>query len=369
MKCQVTYMKGIKTNKCLGHFQAQSLIFRFHSRCGNRYTHANRQCPLHPLNKPIRSTVLSLTPSFSAGEDREAVVAWIEKYRQEREEKTPAKMEDPNKPERAEFQHLDSAKRLRTKRGLEAELEQQENSPGKRPLNLTALPPAPIDDTPKKLGEGASTPQKSLLQERLVLSPRRRSPLTPKQLILSPTKRVPLSLSPKRLVISSSPQRRVPPSPRRLLHMSPRRIPISPRRLDMSPLRTAQSSPPRRLLLSPKRRSPLSSPRRQILSPRRRTLTDRMNPKKRWLQGLFEEEQQKRNSTEELARPIQWNDDEPSQASAPRSPSRSRSPTTWHTAATLVELRSSAEASPPSSSSAPVDDDQPLNLSISSSRS
>lgn len=96
-----------------------------------------------------------------------------------------------------------------------------------------------------------------------------------------------------------------------------------------------------------------------------------MNPKKRWLlHGLFEEEQ-KRSGSEELARPIQWNDDEqpPAQASAARSPSsRSRSPTTWSTAATLVELRSSAEASPPSSS-APVDDDQPLNLSISSSRS
>ncbi len=62
-------------------------------RCGNRYTHANRTCPLHPYHKPQRSTEIVLQPTLSTGEDPNEVSKWLENYRRERVDKsTPAKL-------------------------------------------------------------------------------------------------------------------------------------------------------------------------------------------------------------------------------------------------------------------------------------
>ena len=62
--------------------------------CGNRYTHANRTCPAHPYHKPQRSNDLVLQPNIGAGENADDVQKWLECYRRERMDKTPAK--NPN---------------------------------------------------------------------------------------------------------------------------------------------------------------------------------------------------------------------------------------------------------------------------------
>jgi len=63
--------------------------------CSNRYTHANRTCPLHPYSKPQRSAELVLQPTLAAGEDPNQVSRWLENYRRERMDKTPAKVGTP----------------------------------------------------------------------------------------------------------------------------------------------------------------------------------------------------------------------------------------------------------------------------------
>lgn len=105
--------------------------------CNNRYTHANRTCPEHPYAKPKRTTELILQPIISASEDQEQVFAWLQKYRKEREEKTPGKgfveslENEPNTPERS-AEDLSQRFTLKSKRGLANEMEEafgQENVP------------------------------------------------------------------------------------------------------------------------------------------------------------------------------------------------------------------------------------------------
>ena len=111
---------------------------QFTSRCQNRYTHANRHCPIHPYIKPQRSTDLVMQPTLTSDENCNREIAkWLEKYRNERQDKTtttPAK--DPGLPSLAEHHHneyfITPIKKSKTKRGLTEELEQQENSPMKR---------------------------------------------------------------------------------------------------------------------------------------------------------------------------------------------------------------------------------------------
>lgn len=105
--------------------------------CSNRYTHANRQCPDHPYAKPQRSAEIILQPTISGSEDRDQVVAWLEKYKREKEDKTPGKFqpETPETPETAGYAEL---KRNRSKRGLAEEMEQcidQENWENKPAIN------------------------------------------------------------------------------------------------------------------------------------------------------------------------------------------------------------------------------------------
>ena len=72
-------------------FWKNDLKICFNFRCGNRYTHANRTCPVHPYHKPQRSVELVLQPNLSAGENTEEVQNWLESYRKERLDKTPGK--------------------------------------------------------------------------------------------------------------------------------------------------------------------------------------------------------------------------------------------------------------------------------------
>jgi hypothetical protein len=99
--------------------------------CENRYTHANRQCPDHPFAKPQRTTEIILQPNISASEDRDKVLQWLQKYRREREEKTPGKLpgnalqddEELNEPPSTSSFYLPT-KNLKSKRGLMKEMEQ-----------------------------------------------------------------------------------------------------------------------------------------------------------------------------------------------------------------------------------------------------
>ena len=108
------------------------------AHCTNRYTHANRFCPDHPGVKPKRSSEIILQPVISAAEDQEAVYAWLERYKRDREEKTPGKAgeggeEELGTPKRShEAPETVTGTKLRTKRGLASEMEQtlgQENVP------------------------------------------------------------------------------------------------------------------------------------------------------------------------------------------------------------------------------------------------
>jgi hypothetical protein len=107
--------------------------------CTTRYTHANRTCPEHPYAKPKRTSEIFLEPVISASENQEEVWAWIQKYRKEREEKTPGKQLgslSENTPERyGDDSEATPNKVFKSKRVLVGEMEQsvvqvgQENIP------------------------------------------------------------------------------------------------------------------------------------------------------------------------------------------------------------------------------------------------
>ena len=102
--------------------------------CNNRYTHANRQCPDHPYAKPQRTSQIILQPNISASEDRSRVMSWLEKYKREKEDKTPGKFQEPQQqqpPREQAVLPVEAVKRSRSKRGLTEEMDQcvdQENS-------------------------------------------------------------------------------------------------------------------------------------------------------------------------------------------------------------------------------------------------
>lgn len=146
-----------------------SLCFLIFPSCGNRYTHANRTCPVHPYHKPQRSIDLVLQPNIGAGENTEEVQKWLENYRRERLDKTPAKnisiiqadntpISPTPPPQNALFDlgvripadilAQELCKRSRIKRGLVSELEQENIS------QQILSPPA------KMAGSPAASPMK-----------------------------------------------------------------------------------------------------------------------------------------------------------------------------------------------------------------
>lgn len=109
-----------------------------HPGCTNRYTHANRQCPDHPYAKPQRTAELILQPNISASEDKAQVMAWLDKYRREKDERTPGKVNIPLPPANvsntpiSSLTEPDDLRLSRSKRGLSSEMDEcadQENVP------------------------------------------------------------------------------------------------------------------------------------------------------------------------------------------------------------------------------------------------
>ncbi len=324
-------------------------MFPFH-RCTNRYTHANRTCPLHPYDKPQRTSELVLQPAPpSAAEDSEEVRRWLDNYRKERLEKTPGKCANassvtegaavataaaaaaaaaaapsPSSESRQpvlatlegrDRQHSTPAKKHKsTKRGLANELEQenapqlqQQNHQQQQQQQPPQQPPYPHHISPRRL---AGIPTRPLEPQRLMLvhsSPlQHRYHASSSSPSSSPSLRFPVIRSPVR-----SPLRRciLPRSPVRAL-MRPsnqhhHRSPISSSRSILEE-RLAMSSPVARRVplddgppstamttaMTPP--SPLSSPaRRQVPS----SPVSRF-PKKRWLKEAFQQQQQRSSRRE-----------------------------------------------------------------------
>ena len=185
----------------------------------NRYTHANRTCPAHPYHKPQRTADIVLQPVLAGNENCEEVQKWLENYKRERMEKTPGKvnvnvdfngLQSPPKQMMLHIEELEEEvqrppSKPKSKRGLSSELE-QENRPSikvhQEPTSTTTastttssssstllplLPRSPLrpmmtrqPTSPINIHRG--TPEKrhkSLLEQRLILSPKRKAALRP----------------------------------------------------------------------------------------------------------------------------------------------------------------------------------------------
>jgi hypothetical protein len=389
------------------------ILYSFHYyRCGNRYTHANRTCPSHPLLKPQRSADLILEPVLSANEEADVEVRrWLEKYRRERQDKTPGKVAPSSTssgilsnsnaspasvlaPIQATNWSLPTTPAKKTKsirRGLASELE-QENMPHdqqqqRRPLTVAneasgqpenqSQPPPPLRSFPHRfspLRQPHQSPQRRPAPStRQVQSPLRQihSPLRPTPV----AKGTPLKYSPFREKILGTPIRPSQSAQRSLLQDQHNSTPISNKKRERqyrSPVNLAATPP-----------SSSSPPSEGSLGGLRSSegegcVGGRLVPKKRWLKEIFEQEQQQQQSTpvkrsaadgalaEVLARPITW-DDEAAPSSMPMpstmtlsSPAAANKrplspPKSWQVADALVKLRGHINGE---------EEEQPLNLSM-----
>ena len=332
--------------------------------CSNRYTHANRFCPDHPGVKPKRTTEIILQPVISAAEDQEAVYAWLEKYRRDREEKTPGKQGDSLDEELAVTPKRtpeDAANRSKIKRGLASEMEEaygQENIPS---------PPRP-NISRSDILRSTLTAHQSLNQALMRAAERNNRDQEPPSVPgfrpfldnLSPAKSLRKSLE------ESSPMRGIR---RTLGEITPSKnckvdnaanldfdlpfafdLPQTPSHMErLHPLPLTPL--PAEKCFSPVKTSPPST---NVGSPA-------LKLKKRFQERFQEEKQQE----DDLARPISWHDEDAvasskidSVPSTPIRQERGNSPSTFLVAAALMELHESpTRISPP-----PASDDLPLNL-------
>ncbi|XP_066995500.2 zinc finger protein 367 [Anabrus simplex] len=102
------------------------------SGCSMRFTHANRHCPDHPYATLHRSDDFVLRPVASNPEQSSDVLRWLERYRKEREERTPSKrIEKRGRVRKEEIENESEypvpMKKSRIRKGLVSEMEQQEN--------------------------------------------------------------------------------------------------------------------------------------------------------------------------------------------------------------------------------------------------
>ncbi|KAK4320576.1 hypothetical protein Pmani_008580 [Petrolisthes manimaculis] len=110
--------------------------------CTSRFTHANRHCAEHPYATLQRSPDLNFTPQLFPSEVTDDVLRWLEKYRHERMERTPAKTrktkrelegtpETPHTPRTppsdSDIMSPPPVKRTKSRRGLGPLMEQQQN--------------------------------------------------------------------------------------------------------------------------------------------------------------------------------------------------------------------------------------------------
>lgn len=353
-------------------------------------------CPVHPYIKPVRSTDLVMTPSLTSDENcNHEVTRWLQKYRSERADKTPAKEGGRLQPV-SEHDFMPNTKKPKnTKRGLTEELEQQENSPMKRRRLENAAAAAAAAQHPQP---------------------------TPMQLFAHP----PLSLLPSFVSSSPLPQQPCPKSPLKnhlpglALLSSQRslleeRLKTSPPRKQLSDITSTnneQDTQARNALsallaaaaagnhpvVQPK--SPVAGGSKQapsnsfrLLRTPPRSPMKNLKPKKRWARALLQEEGKKKavrritetelpdepqpaeasssssppNSNEEdsLAMPIRWTEaDNPPQPMVFRnSTGERRSPLSLQIATTLIAMSSESSDNNPVSSEPDCTPDGPLNLS------
>ncbi|XP_049783100.1 uncharacterized protein LOC126184661 [Schistocerca cancellata] len=94
--------------------------------CTIRFTHANRHCPEHPNATLHRSDDFVLRPVTCNPEQSSDVLRWLERYRKEREDRTPKKPERRNKAKRNDVENGSlSCKKLKIRKGLVTVMEQE----------------------------------------------------------------------------------------------------------------------------------------------------------------------------------------------------------------------------------------------------
>lgn len=202
-------------------------------------------------------------------------------------EKTPGKVnivfaktpEGSSGENSLEFQP-DIVKKPKSKRGLVSELEQENLPANSQAFNLSGV---------NVTSTSSNRPLVISQTNDSTFIPR--SPLRPRQSPLRPNlDRANSSLLERRLILSPK---------RRLL------TPLSPQRRLLS-----SSSPQRRLISS-------SSPQVELANNAEATL---MKPKKRWQMEVFQEQQSNvKGNKEVLARPIEWNDEDEVKRRSPKS--------------------------------------------------
>ncbi|XP_027206832.1 uncharacterized protein [Penaeus vannamei] len=116
--------------------------------CTSRFTHANRHCAEHPYATLNRTPDLNFNPQLPSAECTDDILRWLEKYRSERMERTPAKSRKnkrefegtPETPQTPCTPSSDSdimspppVKRTKSRRGLGPLMEQQQNHLDHRP--------------------------------------------------------------------------------------------------------------------------------------------------------------------------------------------------------------------------------------------
>ena len=357
-------------------------------------------CPIHPFIKPIRSTDLVMQPTLTSDENcNREISRWLERYRNERAEKTPGKdggrLQSAGTAAAAE--PTDFIRKPKTKRGLTEELEQQENSPMKRrrlesqaasmqhypqqpqmqlfahpPLNLLpslvpqpqqqhTAPKSPMKNFPLAL---ISQTTRSLLEERLKTSPPRKQ--------LSD-------------ITSANNEQDVNEVKRNALNVL-----LVAAAAGGSTVVQPKSPPPAAACSKPASGSPVAAAGRfRLMRTPPRSPMKNLKPKKRWARAVFQEEGHKRavkrisdaelpddpasssppsasNEEDSLAQPIRWTeaDSQPAAAVFRRSTTeRTLSPDTTLVATALVEMSSESDANLVSSEP-DNHSDRPLNLSI-----
>nr|CAD7424436.1 unnamed protein product [Timema monikensis] len=110
------------------------ILVKSHS-CEMRFTHANRHCPQHPFGGIHRSDDFVLRPVESNPEQSSEVLRWLERYKLEREERTPSKTptkitQKRYKTKKREIENENTSsplKKPKFRKDLSNEMEQQEN--------------------------------------------------------------------------------------------------------------------------------------------------------------------------------------------------------------------------------------------------
>lgn len=112
--------------------------------CNMRFTHANRHCSNHPYHHLIRCDDLKLDNIFS-NEQNVEVLKWLERYRANREDKTPKrnKKSDGNDENQTNLESYYNGNNPKSRKGLMCELDMnagQATSPVSSKVRLNPTP-------------------------------------------------------------------------------------------------------------------------------------------------------------------------------------------------------------------------------------